>query len=106
MTTVITGRVKCLTCPRTARPEHLLGGICAVCAIGRSEFWKQPFLESVDDKTHCGECHTFLGGFGGYLHWDVVADAFVVLCIGCREKAVAKAAQYRGTPFGYVHKAY
>lgn len=103
---VITGRHKCLTCERYANPKDMHGGLCPVCLIQRSEFWKQPFLESIEDKYHCGECHAFLGNQGGFMRWDKLAAAFVVVCFGCREKAVAKAAEYRGTPFGYAHKAY
>ena len=99
-------REKCLTCTRTASKRHLLGGLCPVCQVTRAEMFATRFLDDVKDYKNCFDCSNPLGKEGGWLHWDVNADTFYVLCMPCGEKAFARAGQYRGTEFGYAHKAY
>jgi hypothetical protein len=86
-------------------PSELLAGLCSHCLAAREKSWGGEFgLETIKDKKHCMECHQAIE-IGAYIHWDVLANSFSLLCIACSEKAIAKAAQYRGTPFGRAKKA-
>lgn len=98
-------RDKCLTCSRTASPAHMVAGLCPVCLTGRADqFVKQFMLSELTNFNECFECHGELPG-GSYLHWDVTADCFSLLCVPCGEKAIATAGQYRNTEFGFARKA-
>ena len=82
----------------------MLAGLCPVCLINREDKFKQHFLAGLEKFDECYECHQPLLG-GAYLHWDVTANCFSLLCIPCSEKAIATAGQYRGTEFGYAERA-
>ena len=99
-------RQRCKTCTRSYDPGELLGGLCPICLDARSDNWVfqlGPAIETCGLK-ECYECHKPFGPMGAYLHWDVGAQAFSLLCIPCSETAIQKSEQYRGTVFGYAHK--
>lgn len=98
------GRQKCANCSRTAQPDHLVAGLCPACLLNRADnFNKQFILSKLNTFDECYECH---GQFhnGAYLHWDVGADCFALLCLPCGEKAIAKDEQYRNTEFAFANK--
>jgi len=97
-------RVRCKTCPRSCDPKELLAGLCPVCLLARVDNFNGFVSDLVKDGRKCAECPNRLDG-GAYLHWDVTANSFCLLCIPCSEKAISRAEQYRGTEFGYAHKA-
>lgn len=98
-------RQKCANCSRTAQPSNLLAGLCPVCLLNRADsFNKQFILSKLNTFDECYECHGELHG-GAYLHWDVVADCFALLCMPCGEKAIQTDGQYRNTEFAYQMKA-
>ena len=97
-------RVRCKTCTRSCLPSELLAGLCPVCLVARADNFNG-FVSGLvkEEGRQCAECPNRLDG-GAYLHWDVTASSFCLLCIPCSEKAIAKAGQYRGTEFGYKQK--
>lgn len=82
----------------------MLAYLCPVCLMHRADaFNKQFLLQQLSTFDECYECHGHLLN-GAYLHWDVLADCFSLLCFSCRENAVMKDLQYRGTEFGYEQR--
>lgn len=105
---VVIQLARCKTCSRNCLPSDLLAGLCRDCLTARSNSWQGEFgLEMLKDKEQCFECHEShsIAVLGGYVHWDVTANCFALLCIPCSEKAIARAGQYRGTPFGRMKRA-
>lgn len=99
-------RQRCLTCSRSLLPSDLLAGLCPDCLLARIDSWDGDFgLEVCKAEKRCMECSQSLDGVGGYVHWDVTAKSFYLLCIPCSEKAIQKAGQYRRTPFAFIQKA-
>ncbi len=98
-------RVRCKTCPRSMPPSELLAGLCPACLVSRVDNFNRFVSELVEENGRkCAECPNRLVD-GAYLHWDVTANSFCLLCIPCSEKVIATAGQYRGTEFGYLKKA-
>ena len=112
--TIVQFRQKCKTCPRTYIPDDLrIAGLCPVCMEQRSWAMDEKFLAAIAESKRrsdghgyaCFECPT-KHMLSGFIHWDVGAQEFFLLCRVCKSKAVQSAAQYRGTQYGYAQKAY
>lgn len=111
--TVVVFRQKCKTCPRTYIPKDLeIAGLCPVCLENRIWNMDSRFCEDLKESKQrsdgfgytCFECGA-KNLLSAFVHWDVTAKGFSLLCRPCKAKAVQTAEQYKGTPFGYLQKA-
>ena len=97
-------RAKCKTCSRSAPPSEMVGGVCIVCLNERAVNYREKFAAM--NLRECAECHHCMySGEIGYVHWDVTARHFALLCRPCASKAAHFAAQYRNTESAYRTKA-
>lgn len=97
-------RSTCKTCAHSYDPRELLGGLCSYCLLARAEKVEEFGRIFESPEYRCSECNAFILA-SAYRHWDVLANAFALLCVPCSDKAISKAGQYRNTPFAYMNKS-
>lgn len=98
-------RTRCKTCTHSYDPRELLAGSCSYCLADRVKALDEFADLFTSAQYRCQNCNAFILA-GAYRHWDVLAKRFSLLCVKCADEAISGDSQYRGTPFGWAHKAY